>query len=198
MAAGLLRAPAWAPWLAGVEPYVDLVEGVTGVVGDPAAVLEFGYDWRLPVQHHATRLAECANRHLDAWLAHPRHEQARAVRPDGRPGQLVLVAHSMGGLVLRAMAAIPGAMERVRAVVTLGTPFEGAAKAAMILNSGRGGPVPLPRRRMRRLAVTMPGVHELLPTYRCVDEGHDVRQLTPAGGHCWPPAATGRYGCGTR
>src|SRR5215475_2818401 len=167
MAAGLLRAPAWAPWLAGVEPYVDLVEGVTGVVGDPAAVLEFGYDWRLPVQHHAARLAECANRHLDDWLAHPRHEQARAVRPDGRPGRLVLVAHSMGGL-------------GVRAVVTLGTPFEGAAKAAVILNSGRGGPVPLPRRRMRRLAATMPGVHELLPTYRSVDEGDGVRRLTPA------------------
>src|SRR5262249_53521084 len=74
-ATGLLRAPAWAPWLAGMEPYTDLVEAVTSVVGDPAAVLEFSYDWRLPVEHHAARLAECANRHLDAWLAHPRHEQ---------------------------------------------------------------------------------------------------------------------------
>src|SRR5262249_30049412 len=131
-------------------------------------------------EHHAARLAECANRHLDAWLAHPRHEQVRAVRPDGRPGRLVLVAHSMGGLVVRAMAAIPGAMERVRAVVTLGTPFEGAAKAAVIPTSGRGGPGPLPHRRMRRLATTMPGLHELLPTYRCVDDGDDVRRLTPA------------------
>src|SRR5262249_57276154 len=113
-------------------------------------------------------------------LGDARQEQARAVRPDGRPGRLVLVAHSMGGLVVRAMAAIPGAMDRVRAVVTLGTPFEGAAKAAVILNSGRGGPVPLPRRRMRRLAATMPGVHELLPTYRSVDDGDDVRRLTPA------------------
>jgi pimeloyl-ACP methyl ester carboxylesterase len=178
-ASGLLRAPAWAPVLRGVEPYTALVEAVTRVVGDPAAVLEFGYDWRLPVEYHAARLAECADRHLDAWLAHPRHEQVRAVRPDGRPGQLVLVAHSMGGLVVRAMAAIPGAMERVRAVVTLGTPFEGAAKAAVILNSGRGAPVPLPHRRLRRLAATLPGLHELLPTYRCVDEGDDVRRLTP-------------------
>jgi hypothetical protein len=39
--------------------------------------------------------------------------------------------------------------------------------------------VPLPHRRLRRLAATLPGLHELLPTYRCVDEGDEVRRLTP-------------------
>src|SRR5262249_61866921 len=53
MATGLLRAPAWAPWLAGVEPYTDLVAAVTSVVADPAAVLGFGYGWRVPGAHHA-------------------------------------------------------------------------------------------------------------------------------------------------
>jgi hypothetical protein len=38
--------------------------------------------------------------------------------------------------------------------------------------------VPLPRRGLRRVAVTLPGLHDLLPMYRCVDDGDDVRRLT--------------------
>src|SRR5205823_6399116 len=79
-----------------------------------------------------------------------------------------------------SLSLIPGATADIRASVTLGTPFEGAAKAAMILNSGRGTPIPLPRRRLHRLAKTLPGVHDLLPTYRCLDDGRDVRRQGPS------------------
>jgi Lecithin:cholesterol acyltransferase len=179
-ATGLLRFPGWAPVLAGVEPYTDLVNGIHAVVADPAAVLEFAYDWRLPVEYNAALLATAANRHLAEWRTDDRHKRARGRRPDGRPAQLVLVAHSMGGLLVRAMAGLSGAMDDVRTVVTLGTPFMGAANAALILNSGLGAPVPLPRRRLRRLAATLPGVHDLLPTYRCIDTGDDVLRLSPS------------------
>jgi hypothetical protein len=65
----------------------------------------------------------------------------------------------------------------VRATIVIGTPFYGSVKAAYILNSGRGTPVPLPRRRLRALGRTLPGLHDLLPTYRCVDEGATARHL---------------------
>lgn len=164
-ATGLLRFPAFAPWLAGFEPYTSLVKRIRTTAADPAAVLEFAYDWRLPVAHNAKLLAEAAVAHLAAW-------RIRSGRTDAR---LVLVAHSMGGLLCQGLA---DAIDDVRTVVTLGTPFDGAAKAAVILGSGRGGP--LPRRRLRELAAGLPGVHDLLPTYRCVDEGDSVRRLTPA------------------
>ncbi|WP_199191648.1 esterase/lipase family protein [Amycolatopsis sp. CA-126428] len=167
-ATGLLRFPAFAPWLAGFEPYTSLVNAIRKTVADPSAVLEFAYDWRLPVAHNAKLLAGAAVAHLVAW-------QTRSGRTDAR---LVLVAHSMGGLLCQEMAGISGAIDEVRTVVTLGTPFDGAAKAAVILGAGRGGP--LPRRRLRELATGLPGVHDLLPTYRCVDEGDSVRRLTPA------------------
>ncbi|WP_234021194.1 hypothetical protein [Streptomyces sp. Tu 6176] len=61
---------------------------------------------------------------------------------------------------------------------TLGTPFQGSAAAALILNTGRGTPVPLPHGRLRDLAVTLPGLHDLLPTFPCLDEGLNVRRLT--------------------
>jgi pimeloyl-ACP methyl ester carboxylesterase len=172
-AIGLLRFPAFAPMLRGFEPYGWLLDGIRRATVDPAAVAEFAYDWRLPVSHNAALLADFADAHLTAWRAHPRHVPADDTR-------VVIVAHSMGGLVARHLAAIPGAADLVRAVVTLGTPFYGAAKAAVLLSSGRGGPLPLPRARLCELARTLPGVYDLLPTYRSVDAGTEARRLEPA------------------
>ena len=165
----LLRFPAFAPLLHGFEPYTALTTRIRQVAPDRAAVLEFAYDWRLSVGHNATVLAAAAEQHLDQWRAHP------AGYPDAR---LVLVAHSMGGLVARYLTQVLGWQAAVRTVVTLGTPFYGAAKAAQLLSSGRGAPLPLPRRRLRALARTLPGLYDLLPSYRCVDEGSSARRLT--------------------
>jgi pimeloyl-ACP methyl ester carboxylesterase len=178
MATGLLRFPAFSPVLAGFEPYTKLCGRIRTVVASPKAVLEFGYDWRLPVEYNASRLATAAIEHLARWRACPEHEVARRMRPDDRPAQLVLIAHSMGGLLCRALSLVSGATDDVRAMITLGTPFDGAAKAAVVFSSGRG--VGLPRRRLRRLAATLPGMHDLLPMYRCVDDGDEVHHLTPS------------------
>jgi hypothetical protein len=49
----LLRFPAAAPFLHGFEPYTPLLRRIRQVVADPAAILEFAYDWRLPVEFNA-------------------------------------------------------------------------------------------------------------------------------------------------
>lgn len=166
---GLLRGPAFAPLFGLIEPYTALVEGLRKVTLHPAAVAEFDYDWRLAVPHNARRLAAMAHEHLRNWRARSRSRQAR----------LVLVAHSTGGLLARALGSISGATDDVRLVITLGTPFHGSVKAAMILNGAARAPLPLPRRKLHALAATFPGVHDLLPTYRCVDKGDDFVKLTP-------------------
>ncbi|MFG2333358.1 esterase/lipase family protein [Streptomyces sp. NPDC048604] len=176
----LLKFASWSPLLGGVEPYTDLVRGITPAVAHPAAICEFAYDWRLPVAYNARLLADAIDRHLQAWTALPEYTAARRHDPDGRPAEVVLVAHSMGGLLVRELTRIPGAMDRVRATLTLGTPFHGAVKAAAILNSGRGAPVPLPHRQLRDLARTLPGLHDLLPAYRCVETDDDMVAPTPA------------------
>ncbi|MEU3855204.1 hypothetical protein [Streptomyces sp. NPDC029554] len=174
-ATSMLEVPAWAPFLQGFEPYRDLLNAVYEVTVDKAAVLAFPYDWRLSVAVHAARLAEAARRHLSAWRAHPGSRGER-------PARLVLVAHSMGGLVVRAaLSHAPDLAADTRAVVTLGTPFYGAVKAAVILNGSRHDPLPaLPRHRMAAAAATLPGIHDLLPVFRCVDAGLDAYRLTPA------------------
>jgi hypothetical protein len=165
----LLRFPAAAPFLRGFEPYTDLLSGLRRVA--PHAVAEFPYDWRLSLEHNAHALARAADEHLTRWRAHPQ---------GSADARLVLVAHSMGGLIARYFTGVLGGAPEVRITVALGTPYYGAVKAAEILNSGRGAPVLLPRKRLRTLAATLPGLHDLLPSYRCLDEGAHARRLTPA------------------
>jgi Lecithin:cholesterol acyltransferase len=186
-ATGLLTAPAYMPMLRGQEPYTALVRALREIVADPSAIREFPYDWRLSVQVNARRLASGARSHLTAWRRHPSCRAAVQARPDRREARLVMVAHSMGGLLARALA-LPGVGDTeqgpiaadIRVCVTIGTPFDGAADALLLLNSGKGTPVALPKRQLRDLAKTLPGLHDLLPTYRCIDVGDAAIRLTPA------------------
>jgi pimeloyl-ACP methyl ester carboxylesterase len=170
-ATGLLTASAFAPLLRGIEPYTRLTEAVRGTVLHRDAVLEYPYDWRLSVAHNARILATAAARHLETWRRHPR---------GSRSAKLVLVAHSMGGLIARFLTGVLGADGEVRQSITIGTPFQGAVKAVVLLDRGAGGPVPLPRRRLTALARTLPGIYDLLPSYRCVEHQGTARRLTPA------------------
>lgn len=191
VAPSLLRAPAFARVLAGTEPYTSLVSAVQDCAIDSRAVTTFPYDWRLPVAYNAERLATCADAHLARWHALVKSDR-RLRHPDGQRPRLVFVAHSMGGLLVSYVSTIDGFCEEVRTSITLGTPFSGSVKAAVLINSGRGAPVPLPARRpvryllnpvadegLRRLVSTLPGVHDLLPTYRCVDD-HASNAAAPA------------------
>lgn len=163
----LLRMPAYAPFLKGCEPYTGLIEDLEKVVQHPRAIGEFGYDWRRPVRRNAELLAVAIDEHLGRWRRLSR-------RPDAK---LHLVAHSMGGLLCQALSLISGAMDDVGVTITLGTPFEGAGSAMVMLGSGEGKP--FPAHRMRELARTLPGIYDLLPAYRCLHTGDDeVRKLT--------------------
>ena len=166
----LLRFPAASPIFGGFEPYTRLVSAIRRSLTHPDALCEFAYDWRLSVAYNAARLGDVVEAHLQHWRKH---------RMGSKDARVVLTAHSMGGLVARCFSETMGGAPAVRQTVTLGTPFFGAVKAAYLLNSGRGTPVPLPRVRLRELALTLPGVHDLLPSYRCVDDA-DGRPLTSA------------------
>jgi hypothetical protein len=177
----LLQFPAFAPMLAGVSPYSALIRDVRSAAWHRSAVLEFAYDWRLPVAYNGGLLAEAAARHLERWASSRECTAARRGDPsDGEPPGLVLAAHSMGGLVARQACSIPGFAKLIRTVVTLGTPFFGAPKAVTMLASGKGAPLPLPHARARDLAAALPGMYDLLPVYRCVTDGDGARRLSAA------------------
>jgi hypothetical protein len=167
----LLTVPSFAPLLRGMEPYSNLAAAIRGITLHRDAVLCYPYDWRLSVAHNATQLANAAEQHLTNWRMHPH---------GSREAKLVVVAHSMGGLIARFFTGILGGDSEVRRTITIGTPFQGAVKAVFLLADGDGSPLPLPRRRLTSLARTLPGLYDLLPSYRCVEEPGQARRLTPA------------------
>lgn len=181
-ASALLAKPWWLPVFEGLDPYTDLCETLRKVTLAPEAVAAFPYDWRLAVSYNGAVLAREARAHLTRW------RERVAARPAwraaaGRQPQLLFAAHSLGGLVVRAaLEQDPELAAETRAVVTVGTPFLGSAKAVLALNllNAEARPKWL-LRSVQAMAATLPGVHDLLPGYRCVDRGLDVERLTPGG-----------------
>lgn len=168
----LLRVPGYMPFLGGLEPYTGLLRRVAEPAADSRAVAEFAYDWRLSIEYNAPLLVRCCEEHLESWRAVVQAER----KGDAADVRLVVVAHSMGGLITRYATQKFGLSALLRQVITLGTPFYGAVKGVQMLATGEGAPVP--RQAARRLALTCPGVFDLLPRYRSVLTTNDVRRLT--------------------
>lgn len=114
---------------------------------------EFPYDWRLDNRVAAHDL----RRQCDAW---------RAGRKDAK---LVLVAHSMGGLVSRYFLEVLNGWRDTRALVTFGTPFRGSLNALDSLVNGLTKAFGLVD--LTDLLRSFPSIHQLLPIYPCLDTG---------------------------
>jgi hypothetical protein len=120
----------------------------------------FPYDWRRDNRVAARRLKEQADRWLREW---------RRESPDAK---LILVAHSMGGLVARYFLECLAGWRDTRRLITFGTPYRGSLNALDFLVHGmkkRLGPVPV--LDLSRLLRSFPSVYQLLPIYPCLDPG---------------------------
>ncbi|MEU9593953.1 hypothetical protein AB0D84_30145 [Streptomyces sp. NPDC048193] len=190
----LLKSPEALPGLLSCMGYPGVRAALgrhdTGPEGQglhPDQYLEFPYDWRLSNRLTARRLAARAGSALARW-----RELAPGVYPEAHddPPKLVLMCHSMGGLVARYYLECLGGREDTRALVTLGTPFRGAAKAVRVLTGhavepGNAATRALARvlsvnERLALLARSFPSVAQLLPRYAAVlrEDGDRRRLLT--------------------
>ena len=96
---------------------------------------ELPYDWRRDNRVAARKL----HRLSDGWL-----RRWRDSHPDRRDARLVLVAHSMGGLVARYFLDVCQGWRQTRCLVTLGTPYRGSLNALDFVVNGlrkRFGPL---------------------------------------------------------
>jgi pimeloyl-ACP methyl ester carboxylesterase len=123
---------------------------------DPGAdVVLFPYDFRLGVRAAAQRLKADIDARLSGLT-----EQARSRR-------VIVVGHSMGGLVARYWLGPLGGSRLCRALITVATPHQGVPKALdWLVNGVRVGRVSL--RRMTEVSREWPGVYDLLPRYPAV------------------------------
>ncbi|WP_049580346.1 lipase family alpha/beta hydrolase [Streptomyces sp. SBT349] len=174
---GLLTAPAVLPGLLSHLGYRDLG---AALALEPGQFRAFAYDWRLSNRVTAARLKVAVEAALEEW-----RPRAAARWPGADEARVVLVCHSMGGLVARYYLERLGGHETARALVTIGTPHQGAAKAIRILtgNALSRGPGQRAVRgwvgeRLAELCGTFPSVAQLLPVYRAALRPRGGRRVT--------------------
>lgn len=139
-------------------------------------VLLFPYDFRRSVVDAAGHLADAIGQAL-AGL----HDSVRRDR-------VVVLAHSMGGLVARYWIGALDGWQVCRALLTMGTPHRGAPKALDWLVNGPGFG------RLRHPALTRvvrgwPSMYELLPQYEAI---WDVAAKTAIEPHRLPQSLLAR------
>jgi pimeloyl-ACP methyl ester carboxylesterase len=124
----------------------------------PGNLVFFSYDWRLSNRYSGQCLKERAELALERW---------RASDPSRADAQLVLICHSMGGLVARWYVEKLAGAAITRTVVTLGTPHRGACKALeQLVNGVRKGPL---QTDLTAFARSLPSSYQLLPEYACLE-----------------------------
>ncbi len=120
----------------------------------------FPYDWRRDNRVGARRLARQAHKWLADWKTESGNQDA----------ELVLVAHSMGGIVARYFLEVLEGWKKTKALITFGTPYRGSLNALRFLVEGfKKGPFGL--FDLTRAMRSFTSVYQLLPTYRVYDQG---------------------------
>jgi len=121
---------------------------------------ELPYDWRRDNRIAAGQLKEKTDRWLHDW---------RRDHPDAK---LILIGHSMGGLVSRYFIECLDGWRDTRMLITFGTPYRGSLNAFNALVHGVKkslGPIMLID--LSRLLRSFTSVYQLLPIYPCYDSG---------------------------
>ncbi|MSU33643.1 MAG: tetratricopeptide repeat protein [Pedosphaera sp.] len=123
---------------------------------------EFPYDWRRDNRVAARRLARLNRVWLKLW-------RARSGNPDAK---LVLLAHSMGGLLSRYFIECLDGWRDTHRLITFGTPYRSAPNALNFLSNGcPAGVGSLDLVDLSQLLRSFTSVYQLLPRYPCYDAG---------------------------
>ena len=120
----------------------------------------FPYDWRLDNRIAAKAFAQIAPIWLSKW-------RKRSGNPNAK---LILLGHSMGGLISRYYLECLGGWQVTKFLVTFGTPYRGSLDALHTLISGthiRVGNVELAD--LSPFTRSLTSVYQLLPTYACIE-----------------------------
>lgn len=148
------------PGLWKIDGYTKIVETITAnfEVRDGENLFQFPYDWRRDNRVAARKLAKATGAWLKAWRASSGNADAK----------LILIAHSMGGLVSRYFLECLEGWRDTKALVTFGTPYRGSVNAIdMLANGFRKGPFDF-----SSVARQFTAIYQLLPIFECYDAGN--------------------------
>ena len=161
------------PGLWKIDGYTKVVERVKATfdVTPGANFFEFAYDWRRDNRVAARKLAREARAWLTSWRQRSGNDEA----------QLILVGHSMGGIVSRYFLECLDGWRDTRLLVTFGTPYRGSLNALGFLANGfekKLGPFGIDLSDLLR---SLTSVYQLLPIYPCYADGDgQLKRVTEA------------------
>jgi pimeloyl-ACP methyl ester carboxylesterase len=153
---GLWKIDGYGKVAATIREQFDVTPGLN--------FFEFPYDWRRDNRVHARRLARESHEWLAAWRAHSGNDDAK----------LILIGHSMGGLISRYFLELHEGWRNTRFLITFGTPYRGSLNALNFIANGMRkqlGPITL--LNLTGMLRSFTSVYQLLPIYPCVSSGGD-------------------------
>lgn len=150
---GLVKIDGYSQTVRMIEDAFDVTRG--SIDDDqPANLIEFPYDWRRDNRFTARQLKRLIDRRLPQWRAASGAEDAK----------VILVGHSMGGLVSRYYLEVLEGWQDCRALITFGTPYRGSPNAIDYLANGYKKLFLDLTEVMRSLT----SVYQLLPIYKAL------------------------------
>lgn len=168
-ATGLIQNATLVPGFFKVDGYSYLKNQLTKnfQVTLGANFFEFAYDWRRDNRVSARLLKKLIDNKLPL---------CQKIHPDA---QVILIAHSMGGLVSCYYLEHLGGREHCKALITLGTPYRGSVKALNFLANGyQKKPLPALTDVLRSFT----SVYQLLPMYAVVNVSENWQRVAETDG----------------
>lgn len=138
-----------------IKEFFDVVEGSIDAPRADANFFPFPYDWRRDCRVAARKLQKFIERQLPAWRGSSGAGDAK----------VILIGHSMGGLISRYYLECMEGWRDCAAVFTVGSPHRGALKILNLLSNG----IPFPG--LTDLVRSFRPAYQILPTYQVVDAG---------------------------
>jgi Lecithin:cholesterol acyltransferase len=148
-----------------VNNFSNVIQG--DIYNDPddraANFYHFPYDWRRDNQVAAKILKRLLDRRLKCWREHSGNPNAK----------VILLAHSMGGLISRYYLEVLGGWTDCKALFTFGTPYRGSVKAVDFLANGyKEAFIDL-----TQVLRSMTSVYQLLPRYKALKIGNEFYRI---------------------
>lgn len=126
---------------------------------------EFAYDWRRDNRVSARKLNAVARSKLADWRKSSGNAEA----------QIVLVAHSMGGLVSRYFIECLDGWRITRRLISIGTPYRGSLDAVGTICNGAAKKVgPITLADASKASRSFQSLYQLLPVYPVIDAGEGL------------------------
>jgi pimeloyl-ACP methyl ester carboxylesterase len=149
-----------------IKENFELIEGKI-FEDKPANFYEFPYDWRLNNRINAQRLKTFLDRQLPIWREHTGLKDAK----------VILLAHSMGGLISRYYLEVLEGWPDCKALFTFGTPYRGSINAIDFLANGQ--------KLLKVVDLTdvlrsLPSVYQLLPRQPVLKIGDGYQSIAQA------------------